>query len=123
MYQMFFVTVWGLYISNPASASEDILKDLVEMSKGCNIQCGSFSSFYSTHCRDKLPDVGSEYSKGGGGTVKDSLDFVLQNFSETNRLWVRMKVKVVAQVRSGARTPRHEFSLALILCAKSIRGC
>eukprot|EP00952_Eustigmatos_sp_NYUAD-ZCMA_P003308 14476-Eustigmatos_ZCMA.PRE.1 len=43
--------------------------------------------------RDKLPDVGTPY-EGEGGTVQDAYEFILQNFAETNRLWVRMQSQV-----------------------------
>lgn len=44
-------------------------------------------------CRDKLPDTGSPY-EGEGGTVDDSVEFVLDNFVEANKLWVRMHGQV-----------------------------
>jgi len=61
------------------------------MSKGVQHPLrGLFLRNYLIHmCKDKLPDVGSEY-EGQGGTVQDAYEFVLQNFSEANRLWVRM---------------------------------
>eukprot|EP00466_Bigelowiella_natans_P018897 jgi/Bigna1/141636/aug1.64_g16344 len=40
--------------------------------------------------RDKLPDKDSEY-EGDGGDMKDAIEFVLQNFGEMNKLWVRMQ--------------------------------
>lgn len=40
--------------------------------------------------KDKLPDKGSPY-EGEGGDVTDAVDFILQNLSEMNRLWVRMQ--------------------------------
>jgi vacuolar protein sorting-associated protein 35 len=40
--------------------------------------------------KDKLPDTDSPYS-GDGGDVNDAIEFILQNLSEMNRLWVRMQ--------------------------------
>jgi vacuolar protein sorting-associated protein 35 len=40
--------------------------------------------------KDKLPDKGSTY-EGEGGDVNDAIDFILQNMSEMNRLWVRLQ--------------------------------
>ena len=40
--------------------------------------------------KDKLPDKGSIY-EGEGGDVNDAIDFILQNMSEMNRLWVRLQ--------------------------------
>ena len=40
--------------------------------------------------KNLLPDTGSEY-EGDGGSVSDAVEFVLQNFTEMNKLWVRMQ--------------------------------
>ena len=40
--------------------------------------------------RGLLPDVGSEY-EGAGGNISDAVDFLLVNFTEMNKLWVRMQ--------------------------------
>lgn len=90
------VTVGSVYIKSRQAPAKDILKDLVEMAKGVQHPMrGLFLRNYLAHvARDKLPDVGSEYAENGGGTVQDSLDFIIQNFSETNRLWVRMQNQV-----------------------------
>ena len=40
--------------------------------------------------RGLLPDVGSEY-EGTGGDISDAVDFLLVNFTEMNKLWVRMQ--------------------------------
>jgi vacuolar protein sorting-associated protein 35 len=87
------VTVGGVYIKSKQAPAKDILKDLVEMTKGVQHPMrGLFLRNYLSHAaRELLPDVGSEYSENGGGTVHDSLEFVITNFSETNRLWVRMQ--------------------------------
>lgn len=37
-----------------------------------------------------LPDTGSEY-EGEGGHISDALEFLLLNFTEMNKLWVRMQ--------------------------------
>jgi vacuolar protein sorting-associated protein 35 len=41
--------------------------------------------------KDKLPDAGSEYEGPENGDVNDAIDFILQNMSEMNRLWVRLQ--------------------------------
>lgn len=40
--------------------------------------------------KDILPDQGSEY-EGEGGDCNDAINFILQNMSEMNRLWVRLQ--------------------------------
>jgi len=87
------ITVGAAYIKSKQAPAKDILKDLVEMAKGVQHPMrGLFLRNYLAHvARDKLPDTGSEYAENGGGTVHNALDFVITNFSETNRLWVRMQ--------------------------------
>ena len=41
--------------------------------------------------KDILPDKDNEYEGEGSGDVNDSIDFILQNMSEMNRLWVRLQ--------------------------------
>ena len=72
--------------------AKDILKDLIEMVKCVQYPTrGLFlRNYLSQTSRDKLPDLNSPYA-GVGGDVKDAYEFVLQNFAEMNRLWVRLQ--------------------------------
>lgn len=85
-------TVGSVYIKSKEAPAKDVLKDLVEMSRGIQhpIRGLFLRSYLSQVSRDKLPDVGSDY-EGEGGTVMDAVEFVLQNFTEMNKLWVRMQ--------------------------------
>ena len=47
-------------------------------------------TYLSQASKTLLPDTGSEY-EGNGGNVNDMIEFVLQNFTEMNKLWVRMQ--------------------------------
>ncbi len=69
-----------------------ILRDLLDMVKGVQQPVrGLFLRYYLLKMmKDKLPDKGSEY-EGDGGDVNDAIDFILQNMSEMNRLWVRLQ--------------------------------
>lgn len=86
------VTVGSVYIKSNEAPAKDVLKDLVEMCRGVQHPTrGLFlRNYLSEMTKDKLPDVGSQY-EGRGGDVKDSTEFVLQNFTEMNKLWVRMQ--------------------------------
>ena len=42
-------------------------------------------------CKDKLPDAGNEY-EGEGGDIKDSINCILNNLAEMNKLWIRMQM-------------------------------
>ncbi|CAK9260180.1 unnamed protein product [Sphagnum jensenii] len=85
-------TVGSVYIKSKEAPAKDVLKDLVEMSRGVQhpIRGLFLRSYLSQISRDKLPDVGSPY-EGEGGNVMDAVEFVLQNFTEMNKLWVRMQ--------------------------------
>ncbi|KAK6150276.1 hypothetical protein DH2020_015208 [Rehmannia glutinosa] len=88
-------TVGSVYIKSKEAPAKDVLKDLVEMCRGIQHPLrGLFlRSYLSQVSRDKLPDIGSEY-EGDADTVMDAVEFVLQNFTEMNKLWVRMQHQV-----------------------------
>jgi vacuolar protein sorting-associated protein 35 len=88
-------TVGSVYIKSKEAPAKDVLKDLVEMSRGVQhpIRGLFLRSYLSQISRDKLPDIGSPY-EGEGGSVMDAVEFVLQNFTEMNKLWVRMQHQV-----------------------------
>jgi hypothetical protein len=56
--------------------------------------------------KDKLPDVGNVY-EGKGGQVRDSVEFVLQNFTEMNKLWVRLQNAQVIHIYTHIHTCIH----------------
>lgn len=62
-----------------------------------------------------LPDTGSAY-EGVGGSVTDALDFLLSNFVEMNKLWVRMQHQVGRSDWSGS----SRFLPEPLLCVKNI---
>ncbi|EPS63448.1 hypothetical protein M569_11336, partial [Genlisea aurea] len=85
-------TVGSVYVKSKEAPAKDILKDLVEMCRGIQHPLrGLFlRSYLSQVSRDKLPDGGSDY-EGDADTIADAVEFVLQNFTEMNKLWVRMQ--------------------------------
>ena len=91
--RLYLLAVAGaVYIQSKEAAAKHILKDLVEMAKGVQhpMRALFLRNFINTQTRNLLPDVGNEFS-GEGGTVFDSIDFTLQNFTQMNKLWVRMQ--------------------------------
>eukprot|EP00937_MAST-01D_sp_MAST-1D-sp2_P003658 g3658.t1 len=106
------ITVGAVYIESREAAAKDILKDLVEMTKGVQHPMrGLFLRNYLSHCsKDKLPDIGSEY-EGEGGSVQDAIEFVLQNFAETNKLWVRMQHQSVTRDKTKREQERQELRI------------
>lgn len=85
------ITVGSAYIKSKEAPAKEILHDLVEMTRGVQQPLrGLFLRYYLTEMtRDKLPDVGSLSEEDGG--IEDSVDFVIQNFTEMNKMWVRMQ--------------------------------
>ena len=86
------ITVGAVYIKSKEGGAKDVLRDLVEMAKGVQqpIHGLFLRTYLSQASKTLLPDTGSEY-EGSGGDVNDAVEFVLQNFTEMNKLWVRMQ--------------------------------
>ncbi|EGI61622.1 Vacuolar protein sorting-associated protein 35 [Acromyrmex echinatior] len=85
------ITVGLVYIKTTLGLKRDLLRDLVEMCRGVQHPLrGLFLRNYLLQCtRNILPDVTEGDDEDG--TVRDSIDFVLMNFAEMNKLWVRMQ--------------------------------
>ncbi|KAM5565172.1 vacuolar protein sorting-associated protein 35B [Rosa sericea] len=103
-------TVGSVYIKSKEAPAKDVLKDLVEMCRAVQhpIRGLFLRSYLSQVSRDKLPDLGSEY-EGGSDTVTDAVDFVLQNFTEMNKLWVRMQYQGPGRAREKHEKERSEL--------------
>jgi vacuolar protein sorting-associated protein 35 len=86
------VTVGAAYVKTKEAPVKLILSDLLDMIKGVQQPTrGLFLRYYFLKMmKDILPDQGSEY-EGEGGDCNDAINFILQNMSEMNRLWVRLQ--------------------------------
>jgi len=111
------ITVGSVYIRSKEAPARDILKDLVEMCRGVQQPMrGLFLRNYLLQCaRDKLPDVGSEY----GNEVADGVDFLMHNFAEMNKLWVRMQHQ--GPVRDRERRERERLDLRILVGTNLVR--
>lgn len=93
------ITAGSVYVKSQQAPAKDVLRDLVEMCAGVqHPQRGLFLRAYLAQMmKDKLPDTLPEAAPNdtdvipSAGTVQDSIDFVIRNFTEMNRLWVRMQ--------------------------------
>lgn len=95
------VTAGSVYVKSMQAPAKDVLRDLVEMCAGVqHPQRGLFLRAYLAQMmKDKLPSAGvdpdhkdsADEDAASSGTVQDSIDFVIRNFTEMNRLWVRMQ--------------------------------
>ena len=106
------LTVGSVYIVSQEAAAKDILTDLVEMCRGVQHPMrGLFLRNYLAQAsKSKLPDTGSEY-EGAGGTVADAVAFVLSNFAEMNKLWVRMQHQGPVREREAREKERLELRI------------
>jgi vacuolar protein sorting-associated protein 35 len=103
-------TVGSVYIKSKEAPAKDVLKDLVEMCRGIQhpVRGLFLRSYLSQVSRDKLPDIGSEY-EGDADTVNEAVEFVLQNFTEMNKLWVRMQHQGPAREKEKREKERSEL--------------
>ncbi|GFP95241.1 vacuolar protein sorting-associated protein 35b [Phtheirospermum japonicum] len=103
-------TVGSVYIKSKEAPAKDVLKDLVEMCRAVQhpVRGLFLRSYLAQVSRDKLPDIGSEY-EGEGDTVMDAVEFVLQNFTEMNKLWVRMQHQGPLREKEKLEKERNEL--------------
>ncbi|KAG2393890.1 hypothetical protein C9374_003654 [Naegleria lovaniensis] len=107
-------TIGAIYIKSKQAPAKDILKDLVEMCKGVQHPTrGLFlRNYLSQITKDKLPDTGGDY-EGIGGTVHDSIAYVLQNFHEMVFLFSRLKNEGPVKERSKREKERMELRILI----------
>ncbi|KAJ6708708.1 VACUOLAR SORTING PROTEIN 35 [Salix koriyanagi] len=103
-------TVGSVYIKSKEAPAKDVLNDLVEMCHSVQhpIRGLFLRSYLAQVSRDKLLDLGSEY-EGAEDTVLDAVEFVLQNFTEMNKLWVRMQHQGPVRVKEKLEKERSEL--------------
>ena len=104
------VTVGSVYMSVPDAPIKEIMKDMMEMCRGVQHPTrGLFLRHYlSGVTRDYLP-TGTE--PGPAGELSDSIAFVLANFVEMNKLWVRQQHLGHSREREKRETERRELRI------------
>jgi vacuolar protein sorting-associated protein 35 len=114
------ITVASVYIKTKKAPARDILFDLVELCRGVQHPMrGLFlRNYLSQMSKDKIPDTGSVY-EGEGGTFEDSVEFIVQNFSEMNKLWVRLQHQ--GAVRDKARREKERRNLRQLVGTNLVR--
>ena len=110
MYLM--ITCGAVYVENFPKMSKDILYDLLNMVKGVqNPTRGLFTRYYLLKMmKDKLPDKGNEYLTEKA-TIEDTLQFILQNLEEMNRLWIRLSMGTIGNERLLKEKERSELRI------------
>ena len=110
------ITVGTVYIKTSEYSRKDILRDLVEMCRGVQHPLrGLFLRNYLLQCtRNILPDTleTGPFEEGQDpGKIDDSIDFILLNFAEMNKLWVRMQHQGHSRERERREKERMELRI------------
>ncbi|KAF7797675.1 hypothetical protein EIP86_008875 [Pleurotus ostreatoroseus] len=104
------ITVGSVYMSIPDAPVKEIMKDMMEMSRGVLHPIrGLFLRHYlSGQTRDHLP-VGND--PGPCGNLQDSITFQLTNFIEMNKLWVRLQHQGHSRDREKREMERKDLRI------------
>ncbi|KAI1005833.1 hypothetical protein K3495_g2385 [Podosphaera aphanis] len=104
------ITVGTVYMSIEDAPVKEIMKDMMEMSRGVQHPIrGLFLRYYlSGQARENLPLGGGD---GPEGNLQDSINFTLTNFVEMNKLWVRLQHQGHSRERDIRTQERKELQL------------
>jgi len=104
------ITVGTVYMGIKDAPVKEIMKDMMEMSRGVQQPTrGLFLRYYlSGQARDYLPNGNGE---GPEGNLQDSISFTLTNFVEMNKLWVRLQHQGHSREREQRMKERQELQL------------
>jgi len=104
------ITVGTVYMGIEDAPVKEIMKDMMEMSRGVQHPIrGLFLRYYlSGQARDYLP---AGTGPGPEGNLQDSISFVLTNFVEMNKLWVRLQHQGPSKDREKRTKERQELQL------------
>ncbi|PKS06763.1 hypothetical protein jhhlp_006837 [Lomentospora prolificans] len=108
MYLM--ITVGTAYMSIEDAPVKELMKDMMDMSRGVQHPIrGLFLRYYlSGQARDFLPTGEGD---GPEGNLQDSINFILTNFVEMNKLWVRLQHQGHSREREQRSRERKELQL------------
>jgi vacuolar protein sorting-associated protein 35 len=104
------ITVGTVYMSIEDAPVKEIMKDMMEMSRGVQHPIrGLFLRYYlSGQARANLPNGNGD---GPEGNLQDSISFILTNFVEMNKLWVRLQHQGHSRERDLRTQERKELQL------------
>lgn len=104
------ITVGTVYMGMADAPVKEIMKDMMEMSRGVQHPVrGLFLRYYlSGQARDALPTSAGD---GPEGNLQDSISFILTNFVEMNKLWVRLQHQGHSRERDQRTKERQELQL------------
>ncbi|KAL7639004.1 UNVERIFIED_CONTAM: hypothetical protein RMT77_010538 [Armadillidium vulgare] len=112
------ITVGIVYIKTNENCKKGIVNDLVEMCRGVQHPLrGLFLRNYLLQCtRNILPDTEetpetTNSEDGNAGNITDSIEFILTNFAEMNKLWVRMQHQGHSREKEKREKERQELRI------------
>ena len=104
------LTVGSVYIRSMEAPIKAVLKDMVEMC--CGVQHpvrGLFLRSYLTQIARQGLMLIEEKGDDGQSNTDDAIEFLLQNFTEMNKLWVRMQHQGPVRERAKRERERQEL--------------
>lgn len=106
------ITVGTVYMSIKDAPVKEIMKDMMEMCRGVQHPVrGLFLRYYLMQgSRGHLP-IGD--SEGPAGNLQDSIHFVVTNFIEMNKLWVRLQHQGHSREREKRTKERQELEIVV----------
>ena len=98
------------YIEKCPSKCTEILTDLLEMIRlAQNPLRGIFARFFLLQIvKDKLPDKDNIYVQEKGGNLQETVIFLVKNFEEINRLWIRLNSENNSEVEKSVKEKERE---------------
>ena len=106
------IAAGSIVMENTPKYSKEIIFDLLGMIKGVqNPIRGLFVRYFLLKIiKDKLPDKDNVYLKEGGN-FDDTLNFLIQNMDEMNRLWIRLSSNVTGNEKLLRDKERVELKI------------
>ncbi|RKP23012.1 vacuolar protein sorting-associated protein 35, partial [Syncephalis pseudoplumigaleata] len=104
------ITVGAVFMGVPEAPVKELMRDMIEMSRGVQHPTrGLFLRHYlSGMTRDKMPEGSGQ---GPEGNLRDSINFILINFTEMNKLWVRLQFQGHSRDRERREMERKELRI------------
>ncbi|ODQ68598.1 vacuolar protein sorting-associated protein 35 [Nadsonia fulvescens var. elongata DSM 6958] len=104
------ITVGTAYMSVDDAPCREIMKDMMEMCRGVQHPIrGLFLRYYLSQKSKELLPVGSADTVQGN--LNDSIQFILTNFVEMNKLWVRLQHQGHTRERNQRTLERQELQI------------
>lgn len=108
------ICVASIEIESSQANAKDVIYDLLLMIKGVqNPLRGLFLRYFLLKTlKDKLPDVGNEYISSAS-TFDDTINFILLNLDEMNRLWIRLSTGCTGSDRTTKEKERNDLRILI----------